>query len=159
LKFPLVLKASNSSQGKKVYKSNSIEEIGGIVKKTGKDISDMVIQEFIDYDKDIRLLVIGDEVVGAMRRVPKEGEFRANFSLGGSVEKYYAPEDMKKLAISAAKSCDLEISGIDILVDKQGDYHLLEANRTPGLAGISKALGFNVADKLVDYIFKVNDLV
>jgi RimK family alpha-L-glutamate ligase len=154
LTFPLIVKTSNTGQGKNVRKVDSFEEIISLVEEFGKKLNAFLFQEFIDYEKDLRLVVIGDEVVAAMERIPGEGEFRANFSLGGAVEKFDAPEDMKTLAVRAAKACECEMSGIDVLVDKQGKYWILEANRTPGLTGISKALGFNVAEKLVSYLLK-----
>jgi len=153
MEYPLIMKGNNSSQGKKIYKIDAVEDIETLVQREEKKLSDYLIQEYIEYEQDIRLLVIGDEVIGSMRRIPQKGEFRANFSLGGDVELFVAPDDMKELAVKAAKSCELEMSGVDILIDKAGKPYVLEANRTPGMTGISKALGFNVAEKLLDYIF------
>jgi ribosomal protein S6--L-glutamate ligase len=132
--------------------AHNFDEVVAIVTLLGDRLTKLIFQEFIDYEKDIRLFVLGDNVVGAMRRIPSGSDFRANFSLGGTVEVFEAPEDMKKLAVQAAKACNLQMSGVDVLIDKKGGYWILEANRTPGLAGISQALGFNVAEKLVDYI-------
>jgi gamma-F420-2:alpha-L-glutamate ligase len=158
LEFPLIMKGINSSQGKKIFKVNSKADILQIVNEVGGKLSDYLIQELVDYTHDIRLIVIGDRVLGAMQRIPQEGEFRANFSLGGSVVKYDAPEDMKDIAIKTAKSCELLVSGVDILIDKNGKYYVLEANRSPGLKGISEALGINVADKLFDFILEHESL-
>lgn len=156
--FPIVMKVVSSSRGKKVYKAHSYEEIYAILNTFKDKVSDYLFQEFIDYEYDLRLVVIGDEVVGAMRRIPQAGEFRANYSLGGDVELFDAPEAMKKLAVRVAQSCELKVSGVDLLVDKKGDIYVLEANRNPGLSGISKALGYNVAEKLVDYILKETNI-
>ncbi len=152
LSFPLIIKTIGTGQGKNVNMARNFDEVIEVVNSLGDRLTKLIFQEFIDYEKDIRLFVLGDNVVGSMRRIPKEGEFRANFSLGGDVEVFEAPEDMKILAIKAARACNLQMSGVDVLVDKQGEYWILEANRTPGLAGISQALGINVAEKLVEFI-------
>lgn len=152
LQSPIIYKTINTGQGLNVRKANSLEEIEMYIKRTSVEITQLVFQEFIDYEMDIRLIVLGNEVMGSMRRIPLEGDFRGNFSLGAEVEKFEAPQDMQELAVRAAKACNLEYGGIDILVDKTGKYYVLEANRTPGLTGISKALGINMAEKLVGYI-------
>jgi RimK family alpha-L-glutamate ligase len=152
LAFPVIIKTIGTGQGKNVSMAHNFDEVLGIVESLGDRLTKLIFQEFIDYEKDIRLFVLGDEVVGAMRRIPKDGEFRANFSLGGDVEIFDAPEEMKTLAIKAARACNLEMSGVDVLIDKNGGYWILEANRTPGLAGISQALGIDVAERLVEFI-------
>lgn len=152
LGWPVIIKTIGTGQGKNVAIAHSFEEAEQIITTLDQRLTKLIFQQFIDYEKDIRLFVLGNEVVGAMRRIPQEGEFRANFSLGGDVEVFDAPQDMKTLAIQAAQACELHMSGVDVLVDKQGGYWILEANRTPGIAGISKALGFNVAEMVVDYI-------
>lgn len=155
LQFPLVMKATNTGKGKNVFKVSSIEEIESESTKIDKKLADFLLQEIIDYEHDLRVIVCGDQVLGAMKRIPKAGDFRANFSLGGTVEPFEATEEIKELAIKAAKACDLQISGVDVLVEKNtGKLWILEANRTPGLEGITQALGHDISDKVVEFMLQ-----
>lgn len=151
--FPMVMKGITSGQGANVFKVRSYDDVRTVLEETGKGLTSFLFQEFINYVMDLRLVVVGDEVVGAMRRIPGENEFRANFSLGGDVEKFEPTEEMKALAIKAAKVSDLDISGVDILVDAEGKLYLLETNRNPGFKGIAQAIGEDVTDKVVEFIF------
>ncbi len=86
-----------------------------------------------------------------MERVAKTGEFRANFHKGGTVNVADLTDDEKKIALRASQVLGLDIAGIDILRTKSGPK-IIEVNSNPGLEGISKASGINVAAKIVDFI-------
>ena len=152
LEFPLVMKTTNTGKGMNVEKVHNIEEVEQILLNKDKKLSDYIFQKIIDYEHDLRVLVVGEEVVGVMKRIPKPGDFRANFSLGGSVEPFEVNSEIRDIAINAAKACDLMVSGVDVLVDKSGKLWVLEANRTPGLEGITQALGNEISDKVVDFM-------
>ena len=153
LSLPLVMKTTNTGKGRTIFKVNSIEEIERILIETERELIDYLFQEIIDYEHDLRVIVCGNEVLGAMKRIPKEGDFRANFSLGGTVEPFEASEEIKELAIKAAKACDLKISGVDVLVEKNSNkLWILECNRTPGLEGITQALGNQISDRVVEFM-------
>lgn len=154
LKFPIIMKQTNTGQGSRVFKVNSLEDIHNILIQYEKKISAFLLQEVVDYLYDLRIIVAGNEYVGCMRRIPKEGDFRANFSLGGSVEKFDPSEEIKHTAIKAAQACELLVSGVDILITKDGKFYVIEANRTPGLEGISKAAGKEIAEKVIDFMIK-----
>lgn len=154
LQFPLVMKTTNTGRGKNVFKVESYEEIEKNLVEKEKNLQAFLFQEIIDYEHDLRVLVVGDEVIGAMKRIPKPGDFRANYSLGGTVEPFEPSNEVKELAVKAAKSCNLLISGVDVLIGKDGKLWVLEANRTPGLEGISSALGAQISDKVVDFMLE-----
>ncbi len=153
--FPLVMKAINSSRGKKVYKVRSLDDVRKVMRDLNKKSGQFIFQEFIDYKYDLRMLVIGDEVVATMRRFPNEGDFRANYSLGGRVELFEPTEAMKEFAIHVAKTCKLHMSGVDILVDHDDRMYVIEANRNPGLSGISQATGTKIAQYAMNYMLEV----
>jgi gamma-F420-2:alpha-L-glutamate ligase len=154
LTFPLVMKTTNTGKGKNVFKVSSLEEIERILTEKDKQLQAFIFQDIIDYEHDLRVLVAGDEVLGVMKRIPKPGDFRANFSLGGTVEPFTSTPEIDALAVKAAKSCSLLISGVDVLVGKDGKLWILEANRTPGLEGISQALGGQIADRVVNFMIE-----
>jgi RimK family alpha-L-glutamate ligase len=149
------MKTTNTGKGMNIFKVNSYEDIQKILIDKDKKIQDFVLQKIINYEHDLRVLVCGGEVLGCMKRIPQAGDFRANFSLGGSVEPFEITEEIKELAISAAKACELEVSGVDILVEKEsGRLWLLEANRTPGLEGITQVIGNKVSDSVVSFMLE-----
>ena len=86
-----------------------------------------------------------------MERSAKIGEFRANFHQGGSVSPVNLTEQEKKLAIKATQILGLDIAGVDILRTNNGP-RIIEVNSNPGLEGISKATGVNVAAGVVDFV-------
>lgn len=154
LQFPLVLKTINTGKGKNVYLVKNKDEIFAALQELQKRIKDIVLQEFVDYEHDLRVFVTGEKVLGCMKRIPQDGDFRANFSLGGAVEPFEATQEIQDLAIKTAKACGLQISGVDVLVDKDGKLWILEANHTPGIEGITEALGQDVAGEVVEFMIR-----
>lgn len=153
--YPHIVKGINTGQGKNVFKVDSLVELENAVhvfEAKEKKASSIMFQEFIDYKADLRVFVLGDKVLGAMRRIPKNGEFRANYSLGGDVEVFEASNEIKNSALAAARACNLDYAGVDILIDKEEKLFVLEANRNPQMKGISKALGINVAERFVEFV-------
>ena len=86
-----------------------------------------------------------------MKRKAKPGEFRSNVHLGGSVENYELNEQEKESAIKAAKVLGLSVAGVDLIQSNRGPL-VLEVNSSPGLEGIEKASGIDVADKIIEYL-------
>ena len=88
-----------------------------------------------------------------MKRIAKPGEFRSNVHLGGKVEEYKLTEQEKVSAIKAAKVLGLSVAGVDLIQSSRGPL-VLEVNSSPGLEGIEKASGIDVADKIIEYLEK-----
>lgn len=145
--FPVVVKLTRAGKGFSVFKLDSKEKLAEFIddlELQGREAKSYLMQEFVDYEHDLRCLVIGDNVF-SMKRIPQEGEFRANFSLGGSVKLFELSEEDKKLAISALKTVDMSVGGVDILIGKDGARYILEVNHTAGFVGMEKATGKNIA--------------
>ncbi len=100
---------------------------------------------------DIRALVVDGQVVGAMKRQGKEGEFRSNLHRGGSANIIKLDPAELKLAINAAAALKLPVCGVDMLQSSRGPL-LLEVNSTPGLEGIEGATGKNIAKNIITFI-------
>lgn len=113
----------------------------------------VIVQEFIKEAKgaDIRAFVIGEHVVGAMKRQGKEGEFRSNLHRGGSAEIIELSDKEERAAIKAAKAMGLGVAGVDMLQSQRGPL-ILEVNSSPGLEGIEAATGKNIAGEIIKYI-------
>lgn len=154
--YPLIVKSTRTGKGVSIFKidnetglKNLVEEL----KSEDKKAKSYLIQEFIPYKYDLRCLVIGDDVF-TMRRIPAEGEFRANFSLGGTVESYELDNEGKELAIKALKSVDMSVGGVDILITEDGKRYILEVNHTAGFVGMEKATDKNIARVYVEHALR-----
>lgn len=153
LKYPVIIKSTKMGKGASVVKIDNNEELENYIKEYKKEketSKDLIMQSFVDYKLDLRIFILGDKHY-CMRRIPPVGDFRANFSLGGEVELFDLPKDLEDLSFKAIKSVDLEIAGVDILVDKNNKPYLLEVNHTPGMMGIEKATGENITKMYIDY--------
>ena len=113
---------------------------------------DVLIQEYVaeSHGRDVRVIVVGDEVVAAMRRRARGREFRSNFHLNGTVESLDLPEEFADVARRAARVLGLNVAGVDLLEGNDGPM-VLEVNSSPGLQGIEMASGVNVAGAIVDH--------
>ena len=112
-----------------------------------------LIQEYIAEAKgaDLRALIVDEQVVGAMKRHGKEGEFRSNLHRGGTYEHYKLSDAEIKIAIKAARKLKLPICGVDLLQSDRGPL-VMEINSTPGLEGIESASKKNIAQAIITYI-------
>ena len=152
--FPCVLKVVTGSHGKGVYlceNAKQFEDLSELVSSFDFKTS-MIVQEYISYSegRDLRVIVIGGRVVGAMLRRSTDGSFKANISRGGEASPFEVDDQMELLAIQTAKVLDLDIAGVDLLFSTDG-YKICEANSSPGFKGFEKALGINIPQKVFDY--------
>jgi RimK family alpha-L-glutamate ligase len=96
----------------------------------------------VDRPRDLRVYVVGDEIVGAMYRVAAEGDWRANVARGGDVEDATddLPPEAAELSVRAANAVGLDVAGVD-LVEGDDDWYVLEVNPTAGFRGLYRATG------------------
>ena len=105
--------------------------------------------------EDLRVLVVGGRVLGAMRRTAPEGDFRANITNGGTGQDFPLDDRIRYLALETAKVMGLDIAGVDLLFTPDG-YVVCEANSNPGFRGFEEYCAVDVADRITEYIgFKV----
>ena len=151
--LPVVIKVTQGTQGQGVFLRHTVHESRSLIQGlllTGKAV---LVQEYIaeSHGKDIRALVVGDRVVAAMRRKARGREFRSNYHLNGTVEKVEISEEFEEQAVRAARVLGLNVAGVDLLESNNGPL-VLEVNSSPGLEGIEKASGVNVAGAIIDYV-------
>lgn len=155
--FPLVLKTVAGSLGNGVHlikDESHFDDLMGFIQES-KPSAQFILQEFIDksFGKDLRVVVVGDDIVGAMMRESQDGSFKANFSRGGKTEKFTINDEIKRIAIEATKALGLEISGVDLLFDGENSYKICEVNSSPGFHGFEQAYDdVDVAKIIFDYI-------
>ncbi|MDH5598084.1 MAG: 30S ribosomal protein S6--L-glutamate ligase [Cyclobacteriaceae bacterium] len=152
---PFVIKLLEGTQGLGVVLAETKKAATSVVEAFEGLKARIILQEFIEEAKgaDIRALVVDGEVVGAMKRQGKEGEFRSNLHRGGTSKLIKLKRAEKSAALTAAKAMGLNIAGVDMLQSKKGPL-ILEVNSSPGLEGIEKATGVDIAGKIVEYIEK-----
>ncbi len=152
---PLVLKILEGTQGVGVVLVDSEKAAKSVLDAFyGMEVN-LLVQEFIEEagGADIRAFVVDGEVVGAMKRQGAEGDFRSNLHQGGSATAYKLNRKEKKTAIDAAKAMGLGVCGVDMIPSKRGPL-VMEVNSSPGLEGIEKSTGIDIAGKIMDYIEK-----
>lgn len=133
--FPLIAKIPRGSAlGRGVFLVHDKEELAVYLNQSPV----AYIQEYLSLDRDIRVVVIGDQVVHAYWRLTAEGEFRSNVALGGKISLNRLPPEALTLALHTAQACGWNDVGIDIC-EYQGRYLVLEANMKYGKEGFRKA--------------------
>ena len=101
--------------------------------------------------KDIRAFVVGDRVVGAMRRVAQGQEFRSNVHRGGLAERVELDAEYRETAVRASQIMGLRVAGVDMLEGRDGPQ-IMEVNSSPGLEGIERCTQLDIAGSVMDYI-------
>lgn len=150
---PVVLKLLEGTQGLGVVLAENYNAAGSVLEAFNGLKARVIVQEFIREAKgaDIRAFVVDGTVVGAMKRQAKAGEFRSNLHRGGTAEIIQLSEDEENTALKAAKALGLGIAGVDMLQSERGPL-VLEVNSSPGLEGIEKATGKDIAKAIVRYV-------
>jgi ribosomal protein S6--L-glutamate ligase len=152
---PVVIKVLEGTQGLGVVLAENKNAAQSVIEAFHGMKARIIVQEFIKEAKgaDIRAFVVNGEVVGAMKRQARDGEFRSNLHRGGiaTVVKLDRPE--KHAAALAAKKMGLAVAGVDMLYSNRGPL-IIEVNSSPGLEGIEAATKVDVAGKIYQYIEK-----
>ncbi|MBB4119347.1 ribosomal protein S6--L-glutamate ligase [Mesonia hippocampi] len=152
---PLVIKLLEGTQGLGVVLAETKNAAKSVIEAFNGLQARVIVQEFIKEAKgaDIRAFVVDGHVVGAMKRQGKEGEFRSNLHRGGSAEIIELSDEEEVAAVRAAKALGLGVAGVDLLQSDRGPL-ILEVNSSPGLEGIEKATGKDIARTIIRYIEK-----
>lgn len=152
---PLVLKLIEGTQGVGVVLAETKKAAESVIQAFMGLNQNIIVQEFIKEAKgaDIRCLVIGDRVVAAMKRQAEPGEFRSNLHRGGNAEPVKISKTEREIAIKAAKIMGLQLAGVDLIRSDRGPL-IMEVNSSPGLEGIEKATGKDIASLIIEHIEK-----
>lgn len=152
---PLVVKLTESTQGKGVILAETEKAAESLIDAFRELDANFLVQEFIKEagGADIRCLVVGDKVMGAMQRQAKEGEFRSNLHRGGTASTVRLTPEERSTAVRAAKKMGLNVSGVDIIRSNHGPV-VLEVNSSPGLEGVEQATDKDIAAEIYKFIEK-----
>ena len=153
--FPIVVKSLSGTHGKGVYLADNKRNFEQLVEMMEQfnDRFNIILQEFVSdsFGKDLRIIVVGGKVIGAMKRESIDGDFRANVTRGGGAKPVELDEQMEYLALESTKLLGLDIGGVDLLYDN-GGYKICEVNSSPGFFGMEKYTDIKVAEQIVMYV-------
>jgi len=152
---PLVIKLLEGTQGIGVVLAETKKAAESVIQAFMGLKANIMVQEFIKEagGSDLRCLVVGGRVVATMKRQGPEGEFRSNLHRGGSATLVRLTPEERSTAVRAAKIMGLDVCGVDLLRSNHGPV-VMEVNSSPGLEGIEKASGKDVAGQIITYIEK-----
>lgn len=156
--FPCVVKVVTGSYGEGIFLCEDRSSFKKIMEFLGNVGSreTLIVQEYLGErpGEDLRVLVAGNRVLGAMKRTAPSGDFRANITNGGTGEPYPVTEEIEAIVKSTAKVLGLSIAGIDLLFDSRG-FRVCEANSNPGFSGFDHYCDTDVAEMLSEYITSI----
>ena len=152
---PLVIKLLEGTQGVGVVLAETRKAAESVIEAFRGLNANILAQEYIKEagGADIRCLVVGGKVVAAMKRQGKEGEFRSNLHRGGTASVVKITPEERSTATRAASILGLNVSGVDLLRSNHGPV-VMEVNSSPGLEGIERATGKDIAKMIIEFIEK-----
>jgi len=150
---PLIIKLLEGTQGLGVVLAETQTASESVLEAFNGLQARVIVQEYVKEAKgaDIRALIVDGQVVGAMKRQGKEGEFRSNLHRGGTAKIIELSDEEENAAIKAVKALKLGVAGVDMLQSERGPL-ILEVNSSPGLEGIESATGKDIAKTIIRYI-------
>lgn len=144
LGFPMVVKEGKGSFGQQVYLARNMDELTVLMREVGP--ADILFQQFVaeSSGRDLRLYVVGDEVVAAIMRVNQKDDFRANIEHGGIAFAHIPTQEEAHLALAASAACGTDFAGVDLLLSKDGPL-VCEVNSNAHFLGLMEATRINPA--------------
>ncbi len=154
---PAIVKLQQGAQGIGTMIAETPAAVTSLLETLWAMGQDIILQEYIAESKgrDYRAIVVGGRLIAAMRRQAKQGEFRSNLHRGGAGVAVDLPDHYRKTAIDAARVMGLEVAGVDMLEGRDGPK-ILEINSSPGLEGIERTSGVDVAAAIIAHAERVH---
>ncbi len=161
LGYPLVVKPIIGSWGRGVYqiKDQSMAEMMLDSRQENDNSFSRIyyFQELIDRpSRDIRCIVIGDQIVASVFRYSSENEWRTNVAVGGRTEMAPLTSELKEIVLKASNAVGGGILGVDLMEDKERGYLVHEVNNTVEFRGASAVCKSDIASAMTDYLVKMS---
>ena len=152
---PVVIKLLEGTQGIGVVLADTDRSAKSVIEAFRGANVNILVQEFIKEagNSDLRVFVIGGKVVATMMRSGAEGDFRSNLHRGGTAKSIRITPEERSTAVRAAKILGLNVCGVDLLRANHGPV-VMEVNSSPGIEGLEKATGIDVATQIIEFIEK-----
>lgn len=161
LGYPLVVKPIIGSWGRGVYqiKDQSMAEMMLDSRQENDNSFSRIyyFQELIDRpSRDIRCIVIGDQIVASVFRYSSENEWRTNVAVGGRTEMAPLTSELKEIVLKASNAVGGGILGVDLMEDKERGYLVHEVNNTVEFRGASAVCKSDIGGAMTDYLVKMS---
>lgn len=152
---PVVIKLLEGTQGVGVVLADTHQSAKSMIEAFGGLKANILVQEFIKEagSNDIRLVVVGGKVVASMKRSGAEGDFRSNIHRGGKASAVRITPEERAVAVRVARIMGLNVCGVDLLRSNHGPV-VMEVNSSPGLEGVEKVTGRDVAGAIIQFLEK-----
>ncbi|MFC1524941.1 RimK family alpha-L-glutamate ligase [Planctomycetota bacterium] len=152
---PVVVKLLQGGKGTGVFLTETYPAARSAVEATLAVGLNPMLQQYIPESKgqDIRMLVVGERVIAAMRRYSGKNDFRSNVHCGGHAEKIKLSDSYKRLAIRAARVLGLQIAGVDVIESKRGPM-IIEVNTSPGFQELERVTKLDIATAIIKFVVK-----
>lgn len=112
----------------------------------------LIVQEYLQNPgRDIRVFVVGREVVGTAYKYGADGNWKTNVAQGGRMVDEPVPEEILDLGVRATSALGLDYAGVDIIESIRGPV-LLEVNGAPGWQALKASTGIDIAESIVRYV-------
>ena len=150
---PVVVKLLEGTQGLGVVLGETHTSARSVIEAFREVNVNILVQEYVKEAEasDIRCLVVGGKVVASMKRKGPPNDFRSNLHRGGTATKEKITPEERSVAVRSASLMGLNVCGVDMLRTNHGPV-VMEVNSSPGLEGIEKTTGIDVATKIIQYI-------
>lgn len=152
--YPVVVKQVSGRQGEGVILVETKHHLELVIREYMDKRKGLLVQRFIPPAgrQDIRVLVVGGKVAGAMELRPEKGDFRANYHLSKESRSRDLSPELEGFALKASAAVGLEIAGVDLIVDQNDRASIIEVNYSPGFKGMEAATGLDIAARIVEYV-------
>lgn len=148
--YPVIVKTAHGYGGKEVYLCKDIDKVERLQKKHEGDL--LVVQPYIEANAtDIRVFVMGDEIIGAVKRMGVK-DFKSNYTLGGKIEKFKVSKKIELIVEKITDALESDYIGIDFLLRPNGQVLLNEIEDPVGARSLYATHGVSAAEKLMAYV-------
>lgn len=152
LQTPIVFKKKNGGRGIGARKFNNLNEMNDFLEKNLQN-RDIYLQEYIkNHGWDLRVIVIGNKVIGGIKKIAKAGEWRTHVAHGGRAEPCQLNDTVISMSLEATKALGLEFAGLDIMQDLHGNYSILEVNCLPGTSIFYEVTRIDITYEILKYL-------
>ena len=152
--FPVVVKQASNRQGEGVALIETERNVHTVIHDYLDEREGLLVQRFIPPKgrQDIRALVVGGKIAGAIELWPREGDFRANIHLSGKSRPKNLSHGLEDIALKATDAIGLDIAGVDLILDQNERINVIEVNYSPGFRGMEASTGLDIAGRIVNYL-------
>ena len=152
-KLPFILKTRNGHGGSEVFLCESTQQVENVLNQFNAD--ELITKPFIESNAtDVRVFMLGNEVLGAVKRIGAKNSFKSNYTLGGTVEKYILNNSQVKQVQTISRAISSDYIGIDFILPVEGGWLLNEIEDPVGARSLYQTHDFSVAKKLLEYVMK-----